>query len=442
MFKIFSAVLAALVLVSCGGGGGVDSTVSATPSTVLLKGNKVSPIPDLVAGPVSVVNTPTTKGSLRDIGVTNDGGYVVAWFSGSSTIYIQAYDSSGAKAGAQTPLQLEILASTADDSRRAIEGASVAVLNDGTVAVVYLVTRQILVGGSVENDSGIYFQLFDANGKQLMGETLITGLQESPLNPRAPFISGYSVRALSDGGFVVASTINRFVTGSPSISGLTLQWFNSQGQPQVSAGVGSFPDLTLTSIEADTHGGVTLAGSYFVPSSRIDNAVWHYDANHVLQQIIAPESTPIRLLPIDYGYVLFTRGIDGTTAQILDSQANPVGTPNPLPFIPAAARELADGSYVAIGLVAGTFVAQRFASDGTPVGEAMTIDSSGTLPRVAALADTGFAAAWTGPGTTGATDVFTQRFTERFSDGKKACLNSAKGLKGQQRKAFIDDCLA
>ena len=54
-------------------------------------------------------------------------------------------------------------------------------------------------------------------------------------------------------------------------------------------------------------------------------------------------------------------------------------------------------------------MAQRFAADGTPLGEPVAIDSNRALPRIASLANTGFAAAWTDPGATGDADVFTQR---------------------------------
>jgi hypothetical protein len=380
---------------------------------------------------------------------------VATWshVSGSSTILIQAYDSTGAKAGAPIPLDLEIVARTLDDSRRAIQTASVAVLSDGTVVVVYRVTRDILVdGGFVDTITGIYFQRFGANGDKLMGETEIVSQSEPPANPRRSFISGYSVRALSDGGFVAAWTITGpLLTGRPSNTSLFVRWFDSQGQPEGSAvGVAGGPELRFTSMEADTHGGVTLSASYFDARFLFTQyAVFHYDANRVLQPTVAPGLSPMLLLHLESGYVLFTSGtcdqpctVTGPTAQILDSQGNPIGTPTPIPFMPDAARELADGSYVAIWSVGGTYVAQRYAADGTPLGEPVAIDSNGARPAVAALADTGFAAAWTGTGITGDTDVFTQRFVEqKFSERKKACNNSAKGLRGQERKAFVDACM-
>jgi hypothetical protein len=430
----------------------MDSTLSASPTSAALQAKRASPGSTLVAEPVSMVNTLPTKGTLRTIGATADGGYVVAWFSGSSTIYIQAYDSTGAKAGVQTPLQLEIVAPTLDDSRRAIQTASVAVQSDGTVVVVYRVTREVMVGGFVDTITGVYFQRFDANGVRLTGETEIVSQSEPPANPRRSVISSHSVVALSDGGFVAAWTVTgSFVTGRPSSASLFVRWFDSQGQPEGSGvGVAGGPELRFTGFMADSHGGVTLSVSYLDNQFRFTQyKVSHYDANRVLQPVVPPGSSPMLLLPLETSYVLFTSGtcdqpctVTGPTAQILDSQGNPIGAAAPIAFMPANARELADGSYVTIGFVGGTYVAQRFAPDGTPLGEPVAIDSGGAGPGIVALTDGGFAATWTGPGTVGLTDVLTQRFVvESFSERKKACLNSAKGLKGQERKAFVDACM-
>jgi hypothetical protein len=445
MFRIFWAALAALVLVSCGGGGGGDggtsSAAPASPSSVLLKA-KVPTIPGLVAQPVSVVNTPTTQGTLRAIGAASDGGYVVAWFSGSSSIYLQAYDSSGATSGAQTKIDLEIAARTLDDSRRAIQAASVAVLDDGTVVVVYRVTRDVdLLDGTFRTVTGVFFQLFDANGNLLKGETEIVSQEEPQNTLRGPFLNPPTPVALSGGGFVVGTAVSFFSAQFGSTSTLSLRWFDSQGQPAGSpVEVGTFPQLTY-SIVADTHGGFTLSTSQLDNFFRMEFSVFHYDTNHVFQQIVAPQFARALLLPLQGGYVLFTSAGAGATAQILDNQGSPIGAPTTLPAMPIAARELADGTYVAIWPTDEGFVAQRFAAGGTFIGGPLAIASNGAVPAVVALADTGFSAAWSAASGNGAGDVLTQRFTERFSERKKACLDSAKGLKGQERKAFMDACM-
>ena len=204
--------------------------------------------------------------------------------------------------------------------------------------------------------------------------------------------------------------------------------------------VGDFPALSY-SIAADNHRGFTLSTSQMDNFFNTDVSAFHYDANHVFQQLVAPRHGAALLLPLEAGYVLFESDGAGASAQILDNQGNPTGAARSVPSVPVAARELADGTYVAIWPAGAGFSAQRFAAEGTPLGEPLAIDSNGGTPAIVALADGGFAVAWTAAGMAGDTDVFTQRFVERFSDRKKACLNSAKGLKGQERKAFVNACL-
>jgi hypothetical protein len=447
MFRILTAALAALVLVSCGGGGGADDMLSSSASTAPLQAKKVSPGPTLLAEQVSVVST-TTIGDqvLRAIGATIDGGYVVAWISGGPTLYIQAYDSAGAKTGAQTQVALEVPAPFPDAARRAIQQSSVAVLNDGSVVVAYLVTRNIeLADGTTRPKAGVYFQRFDANGAQLVAETEVVS-QEEPPDPRGSFLTPPTTLALSGGVFVVGWAVAHFSEQFGSISTLSLRWFDSQGQAVGSpVEVGDFPQLRY-SLVADTHGGFTLSTFQLDNFFNTDVSAFHYDPSHMFQQVAPRFGTldTLLLLPLQSGYVLFAKGPGDATAQLLDSQANPIGLPTTIPSMPIAARELADGTYVAVwpvggGVPAQGFAAQRYAADGTPMGELLAIDSNAGVPQIVALADTGFAAAWSAASANGDTDVYTQRFIEA---SKKACLNSAKGLKGQDRKAFMNACLA
>ena len=447
MVRIVFVVLSVAALVSCGGGGGGDGTDATLPASPqaqqLLKARNVPSTAPLVAGPVSVVNT-TTAGDqvLRSIGATSDGGYVVAWISSGSTLYTQAYDSAGAKAAAQTPIPLDVGAATQAAAAQAVQASAVAVLNDGTVVVVYSVSRNTdQPGGTVLTRTGVYFQRFDANGVQLAGETEVAS-REDVVNYRTPVTNQLTATALSDAGFVVGWAVSGFSAQFGSISTLSLRWFDSQGRPVGSpVEVGQFPALTYD-VVADPRGGFTLSTSELDNFFKTEVSAFHYDANHGFQQIVAPRFGAALLLPVEDGYVLFDGGADGVTAQMLDSQGSPVGTPTAFASMPIAARELADGSNVAILHAGGGFAAQRFARDGTPIGEPLAIDSNAAMPTVVALADTGFAAAWSAASANGDSDVYTQRFVERFSDRKKACLNAAKGLKGQQRKAFVDACMA
>jgi len=111
--------------------------------------------------------------------------------------------------------------------------------------------------------------------------------------------------------------------------------------------------------------------------------------------------------------------------------------------MPFDVRELADGSYILFWRTGLALTAQRFAANGSAMGDLLTPQAPlGTVPEVAVLADVGFALAWSAIGTAADTDVFTQRFIEVLSTRKKACLESAKGLRGHERKAFMAACLA
>lgn len=107
--------------------------------------------------------------------------------------------------------------------------------------------------------------------------------------------------------------------------------------------------------------------------------------------------------------------------------------------------------YVVAGRTADDqFAVQRYGIEGAPVGPALPIRTNGAVPQLIALADGGFAAAWSGPGEHGDLDVFAQRFwpggnghaTARAI--RLACIESARqqGLKGSARKQFVDQCLA
>jgi hypothetical protein len=128
---------------------------------------------------------------------------------------------------------------------------------------------------------------------------------------------------------------------------------------------------------------------------------------------------------------------------MLDAQGNPIGSPAPIASMPSQVRELADGTYVVFWESGGSITAQRYAPDGSPMGELIAIGISGVTPQIAGLADVGFALAWSAPGAGADLDVFTQRFGEQLTSQRKACLNSAKaqGLRGLERKAFMTGCM-
>jgi hypothetical protein len=445
---------AALVLVSCGGGSdgsGIDPTLSASPMSASARAKSGPMDPSFVAGPVSVVNTTTANDQmLRAVGATQDGGYVVAWISTSQLLFMQAYDRAGARAGSEIRIPLQIDASTQVASRTAIEQSSIAVLRDGSVVVLYTMTRDVpMPGGYTSTSTGVFFQIFSANGMQLVPETEV--VSQPYAGPRGPSLGPPRLVALSDGGFAVASFISHYFTGSPSRADVSLYWFNGRGQPVGSpVGVGSFTQVgsaVVRDLVADARGGLVL--SVIGTGATIYNlqyTAFHYGRDHILSQaIVGPQSRPVLLLPLENGYVLFTPVAGGgATMQMLDTQGNPVGEVTTVASLPFAARELADGNFVVVWLADGVYTAQLFADDGTSLGKAVPISSNGTAPAVAALAAPAFVAVWSAASASGDSDVYAQWLSEKRGEQRKACLDSAKGqgLKGHERKAFVDACMA
>ena len=449
MSKIICAALAALVLASCGGGGAggagtADSAASASATSQAMKAKIFVPDPTLAAQQIVLAsNSPVGNQVVRSVGATTDGGYTVAWLFGASTLVIQHFDSFGAKDGAETPLALTVQAPTEAAAAQAIASSSVAVLTDGSVVVEYRVSRNTdQPNGTVSTRTGVFIQRFGADGAQLLGETEVA-FRDEVVTSRSPFITNLQVAALADGGFVVGWTVARFAVQSGTISTLSLQRYDNQGQPVGGAvQVGDFPALAY-SIAPDAQGGFTLYTSQLDVTFTPLFSVTHYDATMAATPIVAPGPGAAFLLPLEAGYVLFTSDAAGSSRQMLDSQGNPVGQPTQLAFMPLDARELADGSYVVFWRTSGNFTvfSQRFAADGSPMGDTLTLQTDGLLPQVAALADVGFALAWSAAGVAVDTDVFTQRFIEVLSNQKKVCLDDARGLKGQERKAFMNACL-
>jgi hypothetical protein len=432
-----------------------DATVAA------LKAKPVTTDPTLLAGPVSMVNT-TTAGDqvLRSIAATSDGGYTVAWMSDNATLFIQHYDSAGNKAGGETAVPVAVVgtptcATGNCDGPTAIREGSVAVLRDGSVVVAYELDRPAgQVGAFLQFNQGIYIQRFDADGVQLLEETTVFS-QVMPYNSRPVFLSDPTVRALTDGGFVVGWNARVPQLTNLSRSPVLERRYDSQATPWGDAvTVGSFflQDQSGRgfSLVADASGGYTLTVPHqdtaFTP---VVSAI-HYDASDTAAPIVAPRTGSILLLPLEGDrFVLFTSDGSGTFRQFLDSAGNPLGMSTPIASMPFDARELADGSFVVFFSSNATVTAQRFDSTGSPIGNLLTLQTGGALPGIAALADSGFADAWSAVGTAAGLDVFTQRFIEVLSPDqaalrakRKACLMSAKGMTGQQRKAFVNACIA
>ena len=461
MWKPVFAACIALSLTACGGGG---SSADANPAAAdVLKSNPVPTNSTLVAQPLTRVNT-TTAGNqaFRSIGALADGGYTVAWISDNSALFIQRYDSAGNKVGGEVSVPLVIQSAQSPgagdslaDPAAALRDSSIAVLGDGSVVVAYEIDRFVeQVGAFFQFKEGIYIQQFDANGAQLLGETEVFSQVESR-DSRSIFLSDPKIVPLADGGFTVAWVNLIPALTVDSTNTLFKQRFDGAAQPVGGVvTVGRFLQLDAAGLRltADASGGYTLTvtfqGGFTEPFDR--TAAIHFDAADTATQIVAPRPGEVLLLPLEGDrYVLFSSDSTGTFRQFLDSAGNPVGDPTPIPSMPFDAQELADGSFVVFWNLDGNLVWERFDSSGTPLTNLQTIATKAGTTGAAPLANGGFAVSWSGPSGAGDVDVFTTQFLEVLSPTqaelrakRKACLNSAKGMTGQDRKAFVDACLA
>lgn len=124
------------------------------------------------------------------------------------------------------------------------------------------------------------------------------------------------------------------------------------------------------------------------------------------------------LLALSDGYVLWSA--DGTQPylQLLDAGGAATSSAIAAAHAPHQAVALADGGFVLFWPMSGQdasgdgLVAQRFDAAGTAVGGEQRVDTNGGEALVTALADGGWALAWTAVGADGSLDVFTQRFAE------------------------------
>lgn len=419
--RILVGALAAFLVASCGGGGEPAPSLPAMTE----QAKRVAPDPALLAEPPSRVNT-TTDGAqvLRAVGSTSDGGYTVAWQSGTSTLSLQHYDSNGVREAGETPVP--------------VAAGSIAVLTDGSIVLAY--SKQVPSGWGDYSVTAIFVQRADASGAPAS--------QEIELDRSALPICGWRcirevgiprVQALADGGFIASWNTTYDDPMLPQARSVSVQRFDMQSQSTGGLSFGPGPSLTH-GIAPDARGGfiLTLSGENPFTGIRFTFNT-HYDAAMQGQSL---PSTGL-FLALGEGYVQFAESASGATRQSLDSAGLPIGEATAIPSMPFMAQELSDGSYVLVWRDGADYLAQRFTGDGRTMGESFAIRTGGSPFSMASLAAPGFVVAWTASGANGDTDVYAQRFVEAPNGVKKACLAAAKArkLKGKERKTFMDACL-
>lgn len=355
--------------------------------------------------------------TARAVGALADGGYAVAWAGAGdgNLVALQRFDAAGVKVGGETTLALDL---------RQHPDAALAVLGDGSVVAAYTAARSVPRDGYSMEVSSVFAQRFDATGQPLGGAYEVGSLTRSSLAvdykiPREPGLLTWP-----DGSWAVTWDVVEVRGGQETSVTGALASFDSRGEPVgrgarlfgagepgAQASFATLPDGGLLFVEQYVAGGESLVR--FTPSDSLERTA---------TVATTPDGRPLPaesiLLALSDGYVLWSA--DGTQPylQLLDAGGAAVSGATAAAHRPHQAVALADGGFVLLWPTPGQdasgadLVAQRFDAAGTAVGGERRVDTNGGESLVAALADGGWALAWTAVGADGSLDVFTQRFMD------------------------------
>lgn len=437
--RLWATALVAGSLAACGGGGTDVTASSALPEVRARKPMELV----LAAEPVQRVNTLLAgEQSLRALGALADGGHALAWRTGESGWALQRYDASGAPVGGETPIAFAGLPS------HVLAGAAAAVLPNGHVVLAYVDAReaqQPMAPPLLE--IGVYVRRFDATGRQVQDETVVTRFVDRP-HSRSPGFGQLSALALADGSFVVAWA---FISPSSVTIRHTFfaQHFDASGRAVGAArtlGRPASPGTASYRLSADAWGGYSAALQQQDESYQPDHSLHHFGAQGSAIRL-APAAPGATLLALQGGrLVRFDQDAEGPYLQLSEVGLEP-GPRIAISTLPVAARELADGRFAVLWPAGHGLRVQVFDSDATPLGPAVATAATEPRPPLAALGDGGLVLGWSAGLRIGDADVYAQRFIEapvRANAARqaqwKSCLVAAKGLKGPGRKQFMDAC--
>jgi hypothetical protein len=403
--------IAALIatLAACGGGGGAApagtaSTAADPAATTMSSSDPASSLPKktsaatgLVALAADLANT-TLAGNqyVRTVGALDAGGHAVAWASldsaGAASLFVQRYDASGAKAGGETHV-----ASNAP----AQDHAAIAVLRGGTV-----------VTADIDASTGnLVAHRFDASGAAAGGDVSVAApaAGESLAQP--------VLLALGDGGVALGwASVQAGASGN--IQSLHVQRFdaalNAAGAPVDFAAAGANENLSLKLVATPT-GFVTGTTHRFQGISYVRYRIGGTDVGALFDANTAMPEFNTALAPLADGrFALYSIDSSGGYLQLLTPTGHAAGPATRLSVAPLAAVGLPDGGWVTVTnqLYGAPAVAQRFASDASPIGPTVELASAVSQPLASSPVGAGLALAWTSSGTQGA-DVRTQRLDAR-----------------------------
>ena len=409
--RLFLA-MAIVALAACGGGGSSESSPSSSTNAGQTLSQKPLKTPGLIAQDRSVVNT-TMLGDqkVRAVGALADGGYTVAWLSEDDSgsgpgLFMQRYDAAGAKVGAQTSIGFDFEPSS----------VALAVRSDGGLAVAYGATRSPSPSEPWIVSSGIYARRFDAGGAPVGGETEVVSVVQNQTGARTLYyVADPAILSWEDGQFLVGwASVREDYTGK--VPEFQTQRYDSQGRAvggRRSVGSGD----TGTSFELTAApGGGYLVSTFRRAAGELYMRFTEVELGHTVAVAYGENGLPAGsiLLPLKQGgYVLLSMDNGSAYSQIFDGNGYATGRRTALASLPSSASALGDGGYAVFWGASGAerWVAQRYDSAGSALGDPLDIDTDGAVPQFASLQQGGLALAWSATGSAGDLDVMTQRFT-------------------------------
>jgi hypothetical protein len=320
------SVIAALSLTACGGGGdgaqvttaGAGNQIAPAPaptSTAPAPAPAASPAaaPSPAPAPSASAEFVVAAGSagVPDLARLSDGGHVVVWMAGARTVCTQRFQADGSLAGAEACIGSNVVSE--------IRGPSVAALADGGY----------LVAWSAAVDTGFFPKLiqaqrYDASGAAVGGVQQVNDLTTD-------VVTDVNVAALAGGGYALA-------------------WRR-----------GGEPDTTAPVIVAKVYGADGM-------STRPEKTV----NTGAINDIAALGGGGYVIVRSDEFGAVFVARYDNQGAQLgAELRVFDNGGAH------AAVTSLAGGGFAVGGGARATdgLLVQRFASDGSPVGAPMPVDS-------------------------------------------------------------------
>jgi hypothetical protein len=430
--------------------------------------NKNLPVPQaLVPGPIERVHTTLEDNQTwKSSTALDDGGYMVLWQTTNALAtqghYLQRFDEDGKKVGGEILLPDIIIK---------LSYGTITPLTDGSLVIAYVGSRNAqgeLVYPS-EVESGVFIQKFDARGVQILRETAVVRTR----GPGTVYGGGAPV-ALSNGDFVLRWSSNSLqASAQQAVS--SVQRFNSEGYPSGSPIVLPTFDPRVGPIEYGVqaaHDGGFLLGKLITDQTPYIGACYgamsrstatsfiHYDQHMVPRQILAPTHCASVLALADGNFMSYAINEKVYYAQLIDANGTLVGpqktiasraeSRSPRLHDLQGVKALSDGSFI-VNWYPENYVltSQRYSSKGDPIGGSFELNK---LLSEDILGLTNGDALLIGisnqPGQVGV-DLYMQRLVnmDQMNDPqknwkRKQCQAQSKAMKGQERKAFVDRCLA